>query len=97
MVEPWVILVVLPFVLYFTRAIGILLSGYVAEDSPYRSTLLILPICAMMAFFIPGALKGSPLEQGMLVVFLLVFWFTNNSILSMIIGIGGLLGAKFLL
>lgn len=95
MVEPWVIVVTLPIVLYFTRAIGVLMSSYVAEDSPYRSTLLILPICAMMAFFIPGALKGSPLEQAMLLVFLLVFWFTNNSIISMIIGIGGLLAAKF--
>lgn len=97
MVEPWIVLVSLPIVLYFTRAIGVILSGYVAEDSPYRSTLLILPICAMMSFFIPGALKGSPLEQAMLVVFLAVFWFTNNSILSMVIGIGGLLAAKFLL
>lgn len=97
MVEPWVILVTLPFVLYFTRAIGVLLSSYVAEDSPYRSTLLILPICAMMAFFIPAALKGSLLEQAMLGVFLVVYWFTNNSILSMIVGIGGLLVAKFML
>lgn len=97
MVDAWVILITLPIVLYFTRAIGVVLSSYVAEDSPYRSTLLILPICAMMAFFIPNALKGSPLEQAMLVVFLLVFWFTNNSILSMIVGIGGLLAAKFLL
>lgn len=95
MVEPWVVLVILPIILYFTRVIGVLLSAYVAADSPYRSTLLILPICAMMAFFIPGALKGSPLEQAMLVVFLVVFWLTNNSIISMIIGIGGLLAAKF--
>lgn len=97
MVEPWIILIILPITIYFTRMIGVLLSGYIAEDSPYRSTLLMLPICAMMAFFIPGALKGSPLEQAMLVAFLVVFWVTNNSILSMIIGIGGLLAAKFLL
>ena len=97
MVEPWIILVILPIVIYFTRGIGVILSSYVAEDSPYRSTLLILPICAMMSFFIPGALKGSLLEQAMLVVFLVVFWVTNNSIISMVVGIGGLLAAKFLL
>ncbi|PCI89004.1 MAG: hypothetical protein COB24_00560 [Hyphomicrobiales bacterium] len=97
MVDAWVILISLPIVLYFTRAVGVLLSSYVPDDSPYRSTLLILPICAMMAFFIPGALKGSPLEQAMLVVFLAVFWVTNNSVLSMVLGIGGLLAAKFLL
>ncbi|MGL1922084.1 MAG: AzlD domain-containing protein [Hyphomicrobiales bacterium] len=95
MVEPWIVLVILPIVLYFTRAIGVLLSGYVAEDSPYRSTLLMLPICAMMAFFIPGALRGSMVEQGMLVVFLVTYWFSNNAILSMFVGIGGLLAIKF--
>lgn len=97
MVEPWIVLIALPIVLYFTRAIGVILSGYIAKDSPYRSTLLILPICAMMAFFIPGALRGSMVDQGMLVVFLVTYWFTNNSILSMLVGIGGLLTIKFLL
>lgn len=97
MVEPWIVLVALPIVLYFTRAIGVLMSGFIAEDSPYRSTLLILPICAMMAFFIPGALRGSPIEQVMLVVFLATYWFSNNSIVSMLVGIGGLIGLKLFL
>ncbi|MCJ8323103.1 MAG: AzlD domain-containing protein [Rhizobiales bacterium] len=96
MVEPWVILISLPIVVYFTRVFGILMSNFVAEDSPYRSTLIILPICAMASFFIPRALEGSPSEQAVLVVFLVVFWLTNNSMISMIVGLGGLLALQFL-
>ncbi len=97
MVEPWVILIILPLVVYFTRFIGVILSGYVKTDSQFLSTLTMLPIFAMISFFIPAALKGSFAEIAVLVIFVAVFWVSNNALFAMFIGISGLLAVKFLL
>ncbi|NRA87275.1 MAG: AzlD domain-containing protein [Rhizobiales bacterium] len=95
MVEPWIIILALPFVIYFTRTLGIVASDFIPENSRIKSTLSILPICAILSFFIPAVLKGSPYEIGVSAFALLLYWFSNNAIVSMIIGIMGLLAIRF--
>lgn len=97
MVEPWVILLILPMIVYFTRIIGVVISRFVSNDSRYKSTLVMLPICAMISFFIPAALKGNPYEIAVLAGFSVLFWVTNNSLLSIVAGVLGLLAVKFYL
>ncbi len=73
------------------RTSGYLIGIQFKNIQKYRPLLEALPGCALMTILVPAALKGSSLELGALAFTLTAMWFTNNVLLSSIIGISILL------
>ncbi len=83
-------------VTYLTRVGGIWLMSFVHVSEGFKTWVNILPGTILIAIIAPTVFSGSFADAGASLATVLVFVRTRNVLLSMVIGIGAVVGLRML-
>ena len=84
------------FVTYLTRVGGVWLMSFVHLSERFKTWVNILPGTILIAIIAPNVFSAGFAEAGASLATVLVFVRTRNILLSMIIGIGAVVGLRML-